>query len=145
MSEYMVYIWLGLTIVFVLIELLTPQLTTIWLSAGAFITMLVAIFGVDNIIVQLCVFVFSSAALLFATRPLVKKYLKKKAEPTNADRNIGQTGIVTETINNIASKGLVNVKGASWTARSVDGDIIEEGCEVIAEKIDGVKLIVRRK
>lgn len=145
MSEYMVYVWLGLTVIFLLIEVATPQLTTIWLSAGALISMLLAIFGVDNVLIQIVVFVFSSALLLFATRPLVKKYMKRKSEPTNADRNIGQVGVVVQDIDNVNAKGEVKLKGNVWTARSYDGEPIESGTLVVAEKIDGVKLIVKRK
>lgn len=145
MSEYMVYVWLALTVIFILIEVATPQLTTIWLSAGALISMLLAIFGVDNVLIQIVVFVFSSALLLFATRPLVKKYMKRKSEPTNADRNIGQVGVVIQDIDNVNAKGEVKIKGSVWTARSYDGEPIESGTFVIAEKIDGVKLIVKRK
>ena len=65
-------------------------------------------------------------------------------QPTNADRFIGQQGVVEETINNIEGKGLVKVKGAVWTARSTDGAVIEKGSGVTVDRIDGVKLMVSK-
>jgi membrane protein implicated in regulation of membrane protease activity len=79
------------------------------------------------------------------TRPFIKKHLKPKNEPTNADRVIGQTGVVTEKIENLSASGLVKVDGQTWTARSIDDSVIDEGKQVEIKKIDGVKLIVVEK
>lgn len=79
------------------------------------------------------------------TRPIVKKKLTVKVEPTNADRCIGLIATVIEDINNIDGTGLVKVDGKIWTARSSDSSIIEKGTKVIIEKIDGVKLIVKKE
>lgn len=82
--------------------------------------------------------------MLLITRPIVKKKLTVKVEPTNADRCIGLIATVIEDINNIDGTGLVKVDGKIWTARSSDSSIIEKGTKVIIEKIDGVKLIVKK-
>ena len=80
--------------------------------------------------------------LLILTAPLCKKLRVQKNEPTNADRVIGQTGIVTEEINPIDGLGEVKVDGKRWSAKSSDGKIIPEGTIVKIEEISGVKLIV---
>ena len=67
-----------------------------------------------------------------------------KAQPTNADRCIGATALVTEAINNEIGTGQVNVKGIIWTARSLGGEQIEKGANVVIEKIEGVKVLVTR-
>ena len=66
-----VFVWLGVTVLFAVIELITVQLTTVWFALGAFIAMLLAVFGVDNLAVQITVFAVVSAAALILTRPLV--------------------------------------------------------------------------
>lgn len=80
---------------------------------------------------------------LVITRPLVKKYIHPKMQRTNADKVIGQIGIVCQDIDNINATGQVKVDGKVWSARSIDNQIITENSEVIIEKIEGVKLIVK--
>ncbi len=143
MGEYMVWIWLALLVLFIITEVATVQLTTIWFAGGALIALLLAAFGVNNIAIQMIVFLIVSLILLIATRPLVKKYINKKSQPTNADRCVGKQAIVTEEIDNLLGKGAAKVNGVEWTARSESGESIPEGATVTVSKIDGVKLIVR--
>lgn len=143
MGEYMVWVWLALLVLFIITEIATVQLTTIWFAGGALASMLLAAFGVKNITVQVIVFLAVSIILLIATRPIVKKHINKKSLPTNADRSIGQAAVVTEEINNLLGKGAAKINGIEWTARSENGDIIPEGTTVTVTKIDGVKLIVK--
>lgn len=143
MGEYMVWVWLALLVLFIITEVATVQLTTVWFAGGALIAMLLAAFGVKSITLQVIVFLAVSVILLIATRPLVKKHINKKSQPTNADRNIGQQAVVTEEINNLEGRGAAKINGTEWTARSENGDIIPAGTTVTVTKIDGVKLIVR--
>ncbi len=142
MSEYMVWIWLTLLGIFVITELATVQLTTIWFAGGALISLILAAFGVKSIVIQIIVFLAVSIVLLISTRPLVKKYINKKAQPTNADRCIDAKAVVTEEINNLVATGRVKVNGVEWTARSEADEIIPVNSTVTVKRIDGVKLIV---
>ena len=143
-ENMMLYIWLALAIVLAVTELVTAGLTTIWFSLGALASLLLVLCGVDNITVQIVVFVLVSLISLIATRPLVKKYINKKVQPTNADRCIGKEAFVTEEINNILSKGAVKVNGIEWSARSEDDSVIANGEKVKIISIDGVKVIVKK-
>ncbi len=143
MGEYMVWVWLALLVLFIITEIATVQLTTVWFAGGALVSMLLAAFGVKSITVQIIVFLAVSIILLIATRPLVKRHINKKSQPTNADRSIGQAAVVTEEINNLLGKGSAKINGVEWTARSENGDIIPAGSTVTVTKIDGVKLIVK--
>ena len=138
----MVYIWLGVVVTAVILEIVTPQMVTIWFALGALASFFVALAGVEQIWIQIVVFVLVSAVAVAVTRPLVKKMVEKKAEPTNADMVIGKTGIVTEKIDNLEPSGLVKVNGAVWTARSADDSVIEANEKVIIKEIRGVKLLV---
>lgn len=142
MAEYtMLIFWIALLVVLVVIEAVTAQLVTIWFAAGAAAAIVAELLGAENWL-QWIVFITVSAVTLIATRPLVKKATKQRIQPTNADRCIGQTAVVTEDIDNIAGKGQVHVNGTTWTARSSDGTTFTKDQHVKVERIDGVKLIV---
>lgn len=144
-TETTMYIfWAAAIILFGVAEAVTAQLVSIWFLIGAIAALIAAFFGA-NLIIQIIVFIAVSILALVITRPLVKKYINPKKEHTNADRVIGQVGIVAEDIDNIKATGQVKADGKIWTARATDNSIIPSGCEVIIEKIDGVKLIVKNK
>lgn len=142
MEQYMLAFWAVMLVAFIVIEAVTAQLVTIWFAVGSLASLIAQMLGAE-VWLQWVIFVSVSAVILAATRPLVKKFTKTKVQPTNADRCIGQTAVVTEKIDNIAGKGAVKVGGIMWTARSETGDVIDENKEVTVTKIDGVKLIVR--
>ncbi len=138
----MVYVWLGVLVAAIVLEIATTQIVSIWFAIGALAAFIAALAGVQQLWIQIVIFVVVSAIAVIATRPLVKKIVNKKAEPTNADMVLGRTGIVTERIDNLAPSGLVKVNGSVWTARSADDTVIEAGEKVIIREISGVKLIV---
>ena len=138
----MIFIWLGLLVLFLAVEFATAQLTTVWFALGAMVALLLAAFGVDNLAIQIIVFTLVSLVSLILTRPLVKKWTRKKVQPTNADMVIGEEAVVTETISNTDGKGLTKVNGAVWSARSADDSVIPAGNTVTVRAIEGVKLIV---
>lgn len=141
----MVYIWLGVLVLMVIVELLTTQLVTIWFAVGALVSFFLALLGVEQIWIQILAFLLVSAAALAVTRPLVKRTLRRTTVPTNADMVIGKTAVVTERIDNIAGTGLVKVGGSVWSARTADQSVIEEAQEVEVQEIQGVKLLVTKK
>lgn len=140
----MQYFWIALTVVLILIEAATTQLLTIWFAVGAFAAFISSFFNL-NFVWQAVIFTVVSVGSLLATRPLVKKFIKAKIEPTNADRYIGKDAVVIETIDNNEATGLVKVGGNIWTARSLNDEIIEKDALVKVEKIEGVKLMVSEK
>lgn len=133
--------WAAAFVFFLVFEAVTVQLVSIWLGLGALISLLLAIFELP-FWVQLLVFVAVSAISLWATRPLVKKFFSNKVG-TNTELDIGRVAVVTETINNSLSKGRVKLNGTFWAAKSVDGEIIEEGSTVTVVEVDGAKLTVK--
>ncbi len=143
MGAYMVWVWLALLVLFIITEVATVQLTTVWFAGGALVALILAAAGVKNTLIQIVVFLLVSVILLVVTRPIVKKHINKKSQPTNADRCIGSKAIVTEEINNLLGNGAAKVNGIEWTARSEDNEIISVGSTVTVIKIDGVKVIVK--
>jgi membrane protein implicated in regulation of membrane protease activity len=114
----MVVFWGVSIVVFLFIEGVTAGLASIWFAIGAAAALISALFGAP-LWLQIVWFVIISGITLVFTRPLAKKYVNSKRQPTNADRIIGMIGKVVETIDNISGEGQVAIGGKQWTARSV--------------------------
>ena len=134
-------IWLVIAGVCLVIEIMTAGFLVFWLAIGALISMIVSLFT-DSILIQTAVFVISSAILIFATKPFVKKFAKTKDVKTNAFSIIGQNGIVTKEIDSINAKGQVKIDGETWSAVGKDDMDIPKGTEVEVLEIKGVKAVV---
>ena len=137
--------WVILLVVFVVIEVLTMGLTTIWFAGGALAAVGVAALGLPSY-VQIATFIVISGLLIFFTRPIAVRYFNKDRVKTNAESIVGKKAIVTGTIDNIKAQGQVTVAGMEWTARATSDDItIAEGTVVTIVAISGVKLIVEER
>lgn len=136
-------IWLITAILFFILEMMGPGFLLFWVGVGALITMIVSLFT-DNIVIQIGVFTISSTALLFCTRPFVNKFAKTDNTITNAKSIVGKKGIVTKEINNLKGIGQIKIGGESWSAKSSNENIIEEGAQVTILDINGVKAIVEK-
>ena len=74
--------WLIVTIVLIVVEALTINIVCIWFIASALISLILSLF-VDNVIIQVGVFVIVGTCLIILTKPLMKKYQKNKDTKTN--------------------------------------------------------------
>ena len=135
-------LWLVLMVIFAVLEGVSVALTSIWFAAGALVALFVS-FVVPVLWIQALVFAVVSLAALLLIRPLAQKMMQPKGKvPTNADRVVNQLGVVTETIDNMAATGQVQVAGQVWTARSAEDVRIFAGEQVQVLRIEGVKLVV---
>ncbi len=139
----MTYFWIILCIIFIIIEAVTPQLTTIWFALGSVASFVLALLG-RGYPLQLAAFVAVSVIFLLLTRPLARRLTKKDYVPTNADRLIGEEAVVTEKIDNLTATGTVKINGQIWNARSQNGEEISVGETVRVTEISGAKLIVAK-
>ncbi len=134
-------VWVVLMVVFLVVEAATAGLTCIWFAIGSLAALIAALFDAQ-LWLQIVWFLVISFVTLYFTRPLVKKYVNSRSQPTNADMVIGKEVLVTEDIDNVEATGAVSVGGKVWTARSADGGRIKSGAVVSVLRIEGVKLIV---
>ena len=134
-------IWIAVLIGGVAIEVATLNLVSIWFAVGGLAAFIALSLGA-SFLVQLIVFAVVSAVMLCLIRPLTTDILKPKGTKTNADRIIGETAIVTEQISNASNKGQIKISGQIWSAKSDDGNVINEGETVKIIAISGVKAIV---
>jgi membrane protein implicated in regulation of membrane protease activity len=137
--------WVILLVGFVVIEVATMGLTTIWFAGGALVAAIMAALHLPSY-VQIAAFIVVSVVLIFFTRPIAVRYFNKDRVKTNAESIVGKKAIVTGAIDNIKAQGQVTVSGMEWTARSVSDDVtIAEGAVVTIVAISGVKLIVEER
>lgn len=134
-------IWLIIAGLFFIGEIATVGFLIFWFGVGALVAMLISFFT-SNVIIQTSVFVISSAILLFATKPFVKKFIDVKSTNTNAFSIIGKKALVRKEINS-NSVGQIKINGEIWSAESENNEIIPKGSEVEIVKINGVKAIVK--
>ena len=92
------FVWLGVAVVAGLIEAASPMLVCIWFCLGAAITFVVSFF-VDDLLVQIVVFVIASLVMLAALRPFMKKRVNAKGEQrTNSDAYVDRIVTVSQGI-----------------------------------------------
>ena len=138
-------VWLAVAIVLLVVEIITLGLTTIWFAGGALVACVAAALQAD-FLVQMMLFLVVSVVMLFFTRPVAMRYMNKNRTKTNSESLVGKEAVVLQEINNLKASGQVQLNGIEWTARAENmEDVIEKGAIVCIKKIEGVKLIVRRK
>ena len=144
-QDKMLFVWLLLLIVFIVVELATMGLTTIWFAAGALVAALAAAVNAP-LVVQVGLFLIVSIVLLLFTRPLAVRFFNKERIKTNVESLVGRQAIVISEIDNLEGIGQVTVSGQEWAARSLDENTkIPVGTVVFVRAINGVKLLVEPK
>ena len=143
-------IWIGLIVIFLIIEGLTAGLVTIWFAVGALAALIAAMFHAP-LWLQLVWFFAVSIAAFAVTRPLVKKRMTARRVPTNADINVGRKAqVLVEVTPDVT--GRVRLDGVDWNALAIGGKVwtaradsdapIPAGTAATVLRIEGVKLIV---
>ena len=135
-----VYIWLALTIIFVVIEVATTDISSIWFAAGALVSTIIAWVAPGSIMLQAGAFAVVTVITMYFTKPILTKYLTKET-PTNMDMYIGQNALVISDITPDKA-GRAKIGGLTWQAKS--SDVINSGelCTIV--KIEGVSLVVSK-
>ncbi|MBM6853002.1 NfeD family protein [Mediterraneibacter glycyrrhizinilyticus] len=137
-------VWLGLMVLFIVVEIATVGLTAIWLAGGALGALIVSAAGLGPGW-QIAAFIIVSLLLLVFTRPFAKKYINAHHVKTNYEELIGEVVKVTETVDNLEQTGSAVARGMEWTARSEDnGEKLPEGSLAQVVAVSGVKLILKR-
>ena len=137
--------WMLFVISFLVVELLTIGLTTIWLAGGAAVAFILATAGA-NFWCQLAGFFIVSFVLIYFTRPWALKHFNPHRTKTNSEGLIGEIVKITGRVDNRAAKGTALAKGQEWSARTtIEGITLPVGSVVVIRAISGVKLMVEEK
>lgn len=136
-------IWLGLVILFILIEVLTMGYFTIWFAIGAMVAVAAAALELGSAI-QIGAFLVVSIASLILLRPILVKCINRDEARAKVESMIGRQAIVISEIDNHQGGGLVKIGKTEWSAKSKReyvnysiGDVVR----VVA--VSGKSLIVR--
>lgn len=140
----MMWLWFGLTVGLLTVEIATTELVAVWFAVSALILGVVtAFFPSLGVVWQIVIFVVLSVILVLATRPLVKKIMKRnKNKETNLELVLNHTAVVVEEICNDLEKGAVKINGLIWNARAQDGENIKKDELVTVKEIRGNKAVV---
>lgn len=138
-------LWLSVLVLFIIIEIGTLGLTTIWFAGGALVAVIASLFNAP-LTLQVVLFLLVSLVLLYFTRPIAVKYFNKDRIKTNAESLVGKQAIVTSEIDNLQGIGQVTVGGLEWSARTSKDDMrLMIGSVATIVAINGVKLIVEER
>ena len=112
--------------IFLFIELMTPTLFFLNLSAGAFFASILAYYYPSAYWLHILTFTVVSILCLLFLRPFM---LKKQGKGENFESMYrGHEAKVIQTIKD--SEGKVKIYDEEWPARSINNDVIEEGASV---------------
>ena len=134
--------WFIATIAFIILEVISTALISIWFALSAFIVFIITYF-MSNTLIEIIIFCILSIIFLLLTRPIYNKYFKKKIVNTNVYSIIGKEFILKESITK-DSLGKIKIDDQIWNVISNSGDI-KAGEKVIVEDINGTKLVVRKR
>ena len=136
-------LWLGILAVLLIIEAATVGLVTVWFAGGALAAAIASGAGAGAV-TQWLLFLAVSLVLFF-TRPLAVRYMKRGIPRTNVNSLIGKKAVVIQKIDNLSQTGQVRINDIEWMARTEsDGEKIPEESVVEIEAVRGVKLIVKK-
>ena len=140
---WMPYVWLGVMLLAIIVELSTMGLVSVWFLPGALVALVLALLGVD-LIWQVVAFTVLSVLTLLLGRKYFRPFRQRLK--TNVDALIGTSALITEQVCNIEERGALKIGGQIWSARAEQPeDILEVGDVVEIVDIRGVKLICRKK
>ena len=139
--ELMTFVWIGLMVVFGILEAATVNMVSVWFVGGSLAGLIVTLLG-GQLWVQIVACLIVAIGLLACLRPFVRKYVTPRRTATNADMVLGRTAYLTETVDNLRATGALKLDGKVWTVRSADGSVLPEGTLVKIVKLEGVKLYV---
>lgn len=133
-----IIVWLALVVVFVLVELATTALVSIWMVAGAVAALLVSLFT-DSWPLEFAVFAVVSAIALAASRPLARRLQGGKAPDLNTGLNIGRTATVVAA-SEPGRPARVRLDGVDWIAQCASP--LKEGEVCVVTGLHGTTLTV---
>jgi membrane protein implicated in regulation of membrane protease activity len=136
------WIWLALAAIFVIGEIFTEGFFLFCFAVGAAVAGVLALLGLGAAW-QWGAFVVISGILFMIARRFAERLSKKQPPGIGADRWIGESGTVLETIDNARSTGVVRLGKEEWKAESESAEIIQEGEVVEVVRMEGTHLIVK--
>lgn len=134
--------WLAVAVFFLVVELLTTTLVSIWFVPAAIITCLLT-FVIDSVVWQIAIFLVLSAIFMVVARKIYKKHIKKPVDDVDQNEKLlGKAALVTEDTNAISGRILVG--DVYWRAVSENGNTIPKGETVVIKSVNGTTLVINK-
>ena len=137
-------IWLAVILIFVILEVVTVDFTSLMLAVGSVGGFVASLFH-TQFWLQVVIAAVLSLLLLLAVRPPLKRALQRGGDKTksNVDALLGQTGVVTTDFNGNANVVKL-ANGETWTVKheKPTEPALKEGDHVVVTAIDGSTAIV---
>lgn len=143
LADYAWVIWVGLILLFAIVELTTLQFTFMMLALGSLGGLISALAGLPWW-AQVVIAGVLSMLLIFAVRPPLLRALGRGSDPakSNIDALLGTTGVITNDFSGNANHVKL-ANGETWTARpDGDGRPLVAGQTVVVLAIDGATAVV---
>ncbi len=142
MENIMVWIWLAVTVIAIVVEIITPELVSLWFAIGGIVGIAFSFIPGLPWWGEIIIFAVLSMILLLSLRPVLSKYLKRKSLATNVDRLIGQDiRMITQA--DFDNLGSAKIGDVVWSVKSENQSslLADEIVRIVA--VDGNKLIAR--
>lgn len=142
MENIMVWIWLAVTVIAIVVEIITPELVSLWFAIGGIVGIAFSFIPGLPWWGEIIIFAVLSMILLLSLRPVLSKYLKRKSLATNVDRLIGQDiRMITQA--DFDNLGTAKIGDVVWSVKSENQSSLmaDEIVRIVA--VDGNKLIAR--
>lgn len=130
--------WLLMVAVFVVLELATTALVSIWFVAGAVVALLLSLIS-PLWWPQWLAFALVSLIAQLLARPLVTRMRAKRSPAMNVDRNVGRVATVLTSIGP-GVQGRARLDGVDWNALCAAP--LEPGDRCLVLQIEGTALVV---
>ena len=139
----MFWVWIGVVILSVIVELTTTELISIWFTFGGVVALILSATGAVETVWQIVIFFATSALLLALLRKITMKFLlKNTTTKTNLDALVGQKYRMLERTD-FETVGKLKVKDLEWSVVGENQQTIEKGAVVEVVRISGNKLVVK--
>ncbi|MFD9697806.1 NfeD family protein [Lentzea sp. NPDC059081] len=133
-------IWLIVGILLVVAEVLSGDFVLVMLGAAALAAAGVSALGAADL-VSVLVFAASSVGLIVGARPFVKKRLQLGSGlRMHHEALLGSRAVAVSRVDE--HSGQVKIGGDTWSARTLDGSVVEEGEAVTVVEISGATAVV---
>jgi membrane protein implicated in regulation of membrane protease activity len=133
-------IWLIVGILLVVAEVLSGDFVLVMLGAAALAAAGVSALGAADL-VSVLVFAASSVGLIVGARPFVKKRLQLGSGiRMHHEALLGSKAVAVSQVDEHG--GQVKIGGETWSARTLDGSVVEEGDAVTVVEISGATAVV---
>lgn len=139
------WLWLLIGLALLGIEMLTPGgFFTIFFGVAALVVGALSRFGLAGPAWMQWIWFsgLSIASFLFLRKPLLDWMRRREVKRPEVDTLVGETAVVLESVpaNGV---GKAELRGASWSARNVEGTALPAGKRCRVQRVDGLTLWIK--